>query len=62
MTAITKPKYRTHLQPRAVMTLDVRGRLVLDNEMLKKAGVFGRQFAAAEQLGAALSIKSKQQK
>lgn len=42
----------------AVMTLDARGRLVLDAELLKGGG-YERQFKAAKRLGAALAKKRK---
>ena len=41
----------------AVMTLDMRGRLVLDWNVFKSGGGYDKQFKAAKLLGAALDKK-----
>lgn len=43
----------------AIMSLDMRGRLVADEVALKATGIMSRQFKAANRLQKALAIKSR---
>jgi hypothetical protein len=56
---MTAPKSKPKKRVLSLMTVDVRGRLALDQQALLSLGVMQRQLDAAKRLKKALDLKRK---